>query len=357
MRPRSSRPRRLGLLTTVADEPVRGREPYYPYAVGDRIGGDLTVIGHLARGRIGHLYQVWSANRWCALTCKILSPRLRRDRAAVATLRREIRILRRFQHPNLIRSFGGGEHDGLPYLLMEYVDGPSLYDLLEQRPERRLGLADSVRTALHIGAALEHLHQNGYLYLDLKPANIMLRNRVPVLVDFDTARPLSQAHRAVRQLGTAPYMAPEQVRGEPLTEAADQYGLGAVLYEMVTGRWPFEAVFAGEEERAGEERHFPQLGCTPPPPPGRWVPSTPASLDAIILRALARSPAERFPSMHAFLLALAGELSEPVSLWPQGVEVERRQQPRTGPPEVAGAGGARVGERARAGGDTQAAGP
>lgn len=347
MHPRSSRPRRLGLLTAVADEPARGREPYYPYAVGDRIGGDLTVIGHLARGRIGHLYQVWSANRWCALTCKILSPRLRGDRAALATLRREIRILRRFQHPNLIRSFGGGEHDGLPYLLMEYVDGPSLYDLLERRPQRRLGVADAVRTALHIGAALEHLHSSGYLYLDLKPANLMLRNRVPILVDFDTARPTRPARRAARQLGTAPYMAPEQVRGEILSESADQYGLGAVLYEMVTGRWPFEAIFAGEEEREGEERRFPQLGSTPPPPPGRWVPSSPESLDAIILRALAQSPSERFPSMHAFLLALAGELTEPASLWPQGVEVERRHRPRSGARESE----ARGEEGACAGGD------
>jgi serine/threonine protein kinase len=330
MRPRSSRPRRLGLLTTVTGEPARGLEPAYPYAVGDRIGGDLTVIGHLARGRIGHLYQVWSANGWCALTCKILSPRLRGDRAAVATLRRETRILRRLQHPNLIRSFGGGEHDGLPYLLMEYVDGPSLFELLEHRPGRRLGVADAVRTALHIGAALEHLHRSGYLYLDLKPANLMLRNRIPVLVDFDTARPLSPSRRAGRQLGTAPYIAPEQVRREALSEAADQYGLGAVLYEMVTGRWPFEAVFAGDEEREGEERRHPQLGEAPPPRASRWVPELPATLDGIILRALAASPAERFPSMHALLLALAGELAEPVSLWPQGVEVERRHRPRRG---------------------------
>lgn len=329
MRPRSSRPRRLGLLTAVEGEPARHREPNYPYAVGDRIGGDLTVIGHLARGRIGDLYQVWSANRWCALTCKILSPQLRGDCGAAATLRRETRILRRFQHPNLIRSFGGGEHEGLPYLLMEYVDGPSLFHLLERRPGRRLGVADAVRAALHIGAGLEHLHRRGYLYLDLKPANLMLRNRIPVLVDFDTARPRRPSRRARRQLGTAPYMAPEQVRGEDLTEAADQYGLGAVLYEMVTGRWPYEAVFAGDEEREGEERRYPQLGSAPPPRPGEWAPSIPATLDDIILRALATSAGERFPSMHTFLLALAGELAEPVSLWPQGVEVERRHQPRS----------------------------
>ncbi len=331
MLPRSSRPRRLGLLTAVAGEPVRSNrfgERAFPYAVGDRIGGDLTVIGHLARGRIGHLYQVWSANGWCALTCKILSPQLRGDRSAVATLRRETRILRRFRHPNLIRGYGGGEHDGLPYLLMEYVDGPSLFDLLERRPARRLGLTDAVRTAIHIGAGLQHLHRSGYLYLDLKPANLMLRNRIPVLVDFDTARPVRPVRNQAHNLGTAPYMAPEQVRGEVLTVAADQYGLGAVLYEMVTGRWPFEAVFAGDEEREGNERRYPQLSAAPPPPPTRWNASIPPSLDSLILRALAAAPEDRFPSMHAFLLALVAELAEPVSLWPQGVEVERRRRPR-----------------------------
>lgn len=334
IRPRPSRPRQLGLLTTEAGGPAPGPRfgighRSFPYGLGDRIGGGLTVIGHLACGRIGHLYQVWSADWWCALTCKILSPRLRGDRSAAATLRRETRILRRLRHPNLVRGFGGGEHDGLPYLLMEYVPGPSLFDLLERRPERRLGLTDAVRTALHIGAGLNHLHGTGYLYLDLKPANLMLRNRVPVLVDFDTARPIRQSrYRRLPNLGTAPYMAPEQVRGDALTPAADQYGLGAVLYELATGRWPFESVFAGDEPRTGDERRYPQLGSAPPPPPSEWNPSIPRSLNDLILRTLAADPAERFPSMHALLLALTAELDEPVSLWPDGVEVERRRRPR-----------------------------
>lgn len=337
MRRRASRPRRLGLLTTVDGELAHARPPGFPYNVGDRIGGDLTVIGHLARGRIGHLYQVWSANGWCALTCKILSPRLRGDRTALAMLRRESHILRRFRHPNLIRGFGGGEHDGLPYLLMEYVPGPSLFDLLEHRPERRLGLADAVRTAIHIGAGLQHLHSSGYLYLDLKPANLMMRNGIPVLVDFDTARPMRPGKGRRHNPGTAPYMAPEQVRGEALHEAADQYGLGAVLYEMITGRWPFEAVYAGDEERMGDEKRYPQLGAAPPPSTGRWVPSIPGTLDELVLRALAPSPGDRFPSLHAFLLALSAELEESVSLWPHEVEVERRHQPR---PPLPGAGAA-----------------
>jgi len=326
---RSTRPRRLGILTEVTSEPVRSRAPSYPYGVGHRIDGDLTIIGHLARGRIGHLYQVWSAQGWCALTCKILAPQLRGDREAIATLRREARILRRLRHPNLIRGFGGGEYDGLPYILMEYVAGPSLFEVLEARPERRLGVTDAVRAALHIGAALQHLHQNGYLYLDLKPANLMLRNQVPVLVDFDTVLPFRGGRGRARRPGTAPYMSPEQVRGEALTPAADIYGLGAVLYELLTGRWPFEAVFTGEEERAEpDERRYPQLGEQPPSPPSQWTSEIPPALDELVLRALAPHPEDRFPNLHSFLLALAAQLEEPSSLWPYGVEVERRRAPR-----------------------------
>jgi serine/threonine-protein kinase len=286
------------------------------------------IVGHLAAGRVGHLYQVWSTNGWCALTCKILSPQLRGDRGAAATLRREARILRALHHPNLIRGFGAGEHDSLPYLLMEYVEGPSLFELLERRPERRLGVSDALRTAIHIGAGLQHLHGAGYLHLDLKPANLLLRNKVPLLVDFDSARPVRSTRRPKHRLGTAPYMAPEQVHGHPLSPATDVYGLAAVLYELLTGRWPFEAVYTGDEAREGEERLYPQLGEAPPPPPEMHTPEIPRSLGATLLRALARPPEERFPSLHPFLLALSAELAEPASLWPGGLEIERRHHPR-----------------------------
>ncbi|MBX6365694.1 MAG: serine/threonine protein kinase [Gemmatimonadetes bacterium] len=331
IRPRTARPRRIGLLTSTADVrrlAIRPAQRLYPYALGDRIAGDLTVIGHLAPGRLGHLYQVWSAHDWCALTCKILSPDLRDSRRAVAALRREARILRRMHHPNIIRGFGEGEHEGLTYLLMEYVEGPSLFDLLERRPNRRLDVPDGVRMAIHIGAGLYHLHRRGWLHLDLKPANLLLREGIPVLVDFDAARPIDLASRPLRRLGTAPYMAPEQVLREPLGPQADVYGLGALLYEMVTGRWPFEDVYTGDEPRSGAERQHPQIGTHRPPPPRRFNAEIPASLDRTIMRCLDPDAAERFPSMHPLLLALAAELDEPVALWPVHVRTERRQAPR-----------------------------
>jgi serine/threonine protein kinase len=326
MRRAGARPRRLGILDLRGARAAPPPRADYPYRVGHRIAGDLTVTGHLAAGRAGHLYQVWSARDWCAYTCKIIAPDHAGSRAAIGAMRREARILRTVGHPNIVRCFGVGSHEGLPYLLLEYLEGPSLFDVLESRPGRCLEISDAVRAAIHIGAALYHLHRRGFLHLDLKPANLLLRDGVPVLIDLDTARPIEPTRRPHRRNGTAPYMAPEQVRREPLGASADVYGLGALLYELLTGRWVFEDVYSVPGPN-GLPRQFPQTD-TAPPSPRTFRPEIPPTLEQTLLTSLAADPIERFPTMHPFLLALVSELEEPVSLWPAGVDVERRQQPR-----------------------------
>jgi serine/threonine-protein kinase len=124
-------------------------------------------------------------------------------------------------------------------------------------------------------------------------------------------------------------MAPEQARREALGPQADVYGLGALLYELVTGRWPFEDVYALEfGDRYTTERQFPQVTGAIPPSPRTFRPDLTATLEQTIMTCLASDPSDRYASMHPLLLALAGELEEPVSLWPPGVRAERRQAPR-----------------------------
>jgi serine/threonine protein kinase len=324
---RSTPPRRLGLLQSHGRDHGPAVRGSFPYAAGDRIAGDLTITGHLAAGRIGHVYQVWSASEWCALTCKILDPTKRdsvRDREA---LDREAEVLRAVSHPNVVRFFGDGEHDGLPFLLLEYLSGPSLFDLIEQTEGRRLSPHDTVRAAIHLAAALYHVHRHGYLHLDLKPANLLLRDEVPVLIDLDTARPMDAPVPEEPQ-GTPPYMALEQIECGTLSPATDVYGLGAVLYELLTGRWPFEDAYLDRESRSGLARQYPQITREMPPPPGRFEPGLPEALDAIVLRCLEPDPERRYPSMHPLMLDLSELLEGSVALWPAGTSAERRKTPR-----------------------------
>lgn len=340
-----SRPRYQGLAAARRwlHEPARPRADF-SLAVGDQLG-ELTVIGHLARGRVTELYQVWSNVHWCALTGKILAPEHVKEGALPTSFRREERVLRKLRHPNIVQIFGSGEAEGRPYLLLDYFAGPSLFEMLEALPRRRLHVPDAIRAVMHVGAAIHYLHRCGYLYRDLKPANILLREGIPVLVDFDVVLAMGGARRPPDRLGTAPYMAPEQVRRERLTPASDVYGLGALLYELLTGRWPTEEPVDPDEEEddwddftdlssvpqtpaepAREEdlrTLYPQL-VRPPVPPRQHNPQISPELERLLLRCLQPQPEDRFRTVSGLLAALAPLLRGRHRLWPEAAPVERR---------------------------------
>jgi eukaryotic-like serine/threonine-protein kinase len=297
-------------------------------------------MGHLAQGRIAELYQVWSQDHWCALTGKLAIPGTPEAEAALS-FRREAQVLKKLQHPNIVRFYGSGNVDGRTFLLLEYFPGPSLFDVLESMPRRRLHVPDAIRAIMHVGAAVHYLHRQGFLYRDLKPGNVLLREGIPILVDFDVVRKIDQRRPADR-LGTAPYMAPEQVLKEPLTPAADVYGLGALLYEMLTGHWPTEEpsdddewndwsdddmeTFAPDGAELGEAEllaRYPQLSC-PPIPPREHHPRLDPELERILLRCLDPDSTQRYQTVSGLLAALAPMLKGRYRLWPKGAPVERR---------------------------------
>ena len=326
----------------------------FSLAVGDRIG-ELTIIGHLACGRVTELYQVWSNKHWCALTGKLIAPG-HVENGTPSSFHREARVLAKLQHPNIVRYFGSGTAEGRPYLLLEYFAGPSLFDVLEGLAKRRLHVPDAVRAVMHVGAAVHYLHRCGYLYRDLKPANILLREGIPVLVDFDVVRKIDPRRRPADRLGTAPYMAPEQIRKEALSPATDVYGLGALLYELLTGHWPTEEPRDEDEEDYWDEEEddvddtgelaacgnrppgdrnektlrteelvtrYPQL-LRPPIPPRQHNTQVTPELERIILRCLERDPAQRFQTVSGLLAALAPQLKGRYRLWPKEAPIERR---------------------------------
>lgn len=196
---------------------------------GSHLGAGLTVLGVVDDHGKDWVYLVWNHRAWCAMACKVYR------RAARA--RQEATILRRLQHPNIVRCLGHAE-DQPPRVLMEFLQGPTLQQLLKSRPQHRLPASDAVRAAIHIGSALIHMHHCGYLHLDVKPANIIIMNGRPVLFDVGTAHRGARSKLAV-VIGSDDYMSPEQYRRGIVSAATDVYGLGVTLYEMLAGRLPY----------------------------------------------------------------------------------------------------------------------
>jgi eukaryotic-like serine/threonine-protein kinase len=311
-------------LSTPRELPRRraGFPPRFTCELGDRIGGDFTVIGHLSAGTISELYQVWSASYICALTCKILLPKFAPPSKEARGLKREARLLRRLAHPNIVHIFGQGTHEGRQFLVQEYLHGPSLFELIDSSPNRQVHIPDAVKAIVHVCAALAHLHELGYIHRDIKPANVLLRGGIPVLVDFDVTCRLKPGHKARERIGTDPYMAPEQCEKEELSPATDIYGVGAVLYELLTGRWPFEDALLNNTDHHTLADRYPQIRASGPPPPRQFNAQIAPNLEAVLMKCLARHPHQRFQSARELAKALARFLEGTAQLWPEALDLK-----------------------------------
>jgi serine/threonine-protein kinase len=215
---------------------------------------------------------------------------LAENAAADAGLRerfvREARLAARLQHPNVVSVYDAGADDGRPYIVMECVEGETLSELLARRgrlpPEEARGLA------LQAARGLAHAHAAGLVHRDIKPQNLLLRGDGTLKVaDFGIARAAegTALTQAGTVLGTAAYLAPEQALGEEVGPAADIYSLGAVLYELLTGRPPYE--FDSLADLADKQRRHPIE------PVRELAPEVPRDLEAVVMRCLARNPAYR----------------------------------------------------------------
>jgi serine/threonine protein kinase len=312
-------------LTTARELPRRrtGFPPRYTFELGASIGGDLTVIGHLSAGRLAELYQVWSASYLCALTCKIILPEFAPTSKEARALKREATLLRRLAHPHIVHVFGQSTHDGRAFLLQEYLHGPSLLALIDAASNRQVPTPDAIKAILHLCAALAHLHERGYLHQDIKPANVLLRGGIPVLVDFDVAYRLQPGQTPRERCGTDPYMAPEQCLQEELSPATDIYSVGAVLYEMLTGRWLFEDALLNSPEYHTLEDRYPQIGGSSPPPPHRFNTQITPELEAVLMQCLRRHPEQRFQSARELAKSLVRFLTGKDQLWPESLDLQR----------------------------------
>jgi eukaryotic-like serine/threonine-protein kinase len=266
---------------------IEGRVLANRYAVGELLGRGGMAEVYLATDRV--------LDRPVAF--KVLGGWLAHDGTFVERFRREALAAARISHPNLVAVFDAGSEEGVHYIVMEHVPGETLADVL--RREGRLDADRATKIAASVADALAVAHAARIVHRDVKPANVMLTpDGRTKLMDLGIARSIDgdSITHASSILGTAGYISPEQARGDPVDHRSDIYSLGCVLYEMLTGRQPFEA----QDPLAVAYKHVHEA----PVPPTSLEPSIPPALEAVILRAMEKEPAARFQSVADLASAL-----------------------------------------------------
>lgn len=293
-----------------AELPEAGFRPAVPSAP-ERVG-DYEILEEIARGGMGVVYKARQLSLDRIVALKRLLPGLRTGPESLHRFRVEAEAAASLRHPNLVAIHDFGEHQGQPFLAMEYVAGPNLAQLTRERP---LSPPAAARYLQRIAGAVHYAHQHGVLHRDLKPSNILLDpDDQPRITDFGLAKRLvgdADVTLTGQAFGSPNYMPPEQAAGQPgrFGRAGDIYALGAVLYHLLTGRPPFVAATPTATLR--------QVLETPPLSPRLLNASIPRDLDTICLKCLEKEPARRFGSAEALAQELERFLNgEPIRTRP-----------------------------------------
>jgi eukaryotic-like serine/threonine-protein kinase len=260
-------------------------------------GGRYRIERELGRGGMATVYLAHDEELERPVAVKLLFEHLAGDEAFRARFVREARLAGGLSHPNVVRVYDAGETDGRPFIVMEYVPGTSLAQA------GRLAPGPVVELGVQACAGLQHAHDAGLVHRDVKPANLLVRDdRTLKVADFGIARAAESTRhtQAGTLLGTAAYLAPEQIAGADATPASDIYSLGAVLYELLTGRPPY--TFSSLGELAAQQNE----GVIEPV--RDLEPAVPPEVEAAVMHALAREP--------RFRPASAADLAQELSATP-----------------------------------------
>jgi serine/threonine-protein kinase len=248
------------------------------------------LIREIARGGMADVYLARDSKLDRPVALKVLSPELSRDPSFVERFRREAQSAAGLNQPNIVGIFDWGQEHGTSFIVMEYVDGQTLRDLIQR--EGTVAPAQIADIGADIAAALSFAHQNGVVHRDVKPGNVLITTAGQVKVtDFGIARASGSNDGLTRTgavMGTATYFSPEQAQGLAVDGRSDVYSLGVVLYEMATGQPPF----TGDSPVSTAYKHVREDVV----PPSRLVPQIPAELERVILTCLAKDPADRYQS-------------------------------------------------------------
>ena len=260
--------------------------------IGTRLG-NWVIVKEIGEGGMGRIYLAEerpegqpASPQPRKAAVKVLPASLAQESGFVERFEREIAALQKLRHPNIVRLYETGQHNGAYYYLMEYVEGPTFADLVESAG--RVLWGETLELILQVCPALKHAHDHGIIHRDIKPSNLVLgKDGIVKLLDFGVAKifansPITAANAVI---GTADYMSPEQAAGKNVTKRSDLYSLGVVMYYLITGRTPFQADNVAEMLH---KHRFAQFDAAK-----KYVPDLPHDLDALISQLLAKEPEQR----------------------------------------------------------------
>ena len=260
------------------------------------IDGRYQVLEHLGTGGMAEVYCAHDLKLERKVALKLLHERFAADDEFVERFRREASSAAGLQHQHVVSVYDSGEADGAPYIAMEYVNGRTLKQLVQERGP--LDPAQAVDLTVQILRAARFAHRRGIIHRDFKPQNVIVDEEGRAKVtDFGIARAgASDMTQTGSIMGTAQYLSPEQAQGRAVNARSDLYSIGVILYELLTGRVPFDAESAVTVA-------LKQVS-EPPVPPRRRNPAVPPELETIVLHALEKDPADRFSDADEFIAAL-----------------------------------------------------
>ena len=297
-----------------------------PLTPGTQLG-QYEILSALGAGSMGEVYRARDTRLDRDVAIKVLPELVSMDRDRLLRFEQEAKAAAALNHPNILGIYQMGAYLGMPYLVLELLEGKTLTESIRRGP---LPMRKVIDYGVQIASGLAAAHEKGIIHRDLKPDNLFVTKdgRVKIL-DFGLAK-LLQPKQTVGNvaatltlpgmaLGTVGYMSPEQVRGFPADQRADVFGLGAILYEMVTGKQTFQRPTSADTMSAILNDELPSMG--------QLTPEIPAGLERVIRRCLEKDPAQRFQSASDLAFALEALSDAPLSS-ASGIRVAPKEEPK-----------------------------